>query len=290
MPNHPRPMHPPVLDEHLAADVPGGDDPDDVDSPHVRLERVGVVNGTPVRLGHLDPGAPEERHIRLVPGHAEDEIIGDRHALVAVDPQDHLGRTDLLDGRPQDRPDRSLGDPVLDVGLHPVLEAGKPIAPVGEGHPRARPVQRERGLDRRALAPDDEHLLSVVRMSFREVIADFGQVLARDVEPVGMVVRPGGQDDLPGGVGSGLTGLRPCRDREIAVVAGDAGDLLVRPDGQSFRLGEPQVVSQGVFPRGLGIADDQRHVRQFDQLRGRVEPQSDRELVDGVDEAPFLDH
>ena len=81
--------------------------------------------------------------------------------------------------------DRTLLDPVVDVGLDPVLDRlPHRRAAVDDRHLRAGTIELERRLRGRVLPADDHDLLPEERVRLCEVVRDVRQILARHAEPI----------------------------------------------------------------------------------------------------------
>ena len=88
----------------------------------------------------------------------------------------------------------------------------------------ARAMELKRGLGRRVLAADDDHLSAVIGMGLAIVVRDVRQVFPGDARLVGDVIGAGRDDDRARDPVAGAAGVgRLGRHREPAVRAGPGG-------------------------------------------------------------------
>src|ERR1700693_5503949 len=110
-----------VLDEDAADFDPAEDRAGEVEVGDIGFERLQVVRGDAVGPFERNAAALEEREIRLVADQREDGAGGELLPAGAPLHSDAV-RLDRLDAGAEEGPDLAGGDPVLQVGLDPVLD------------------------------------------------------------------------------------------------------------------------------------------------------------------------
>ena len=99
-----------------------------------------------------------------------------------------------------------------------------------------------------------------------------GQIFARDLEPVGMIVVPGCQDDGAPVMNRAAAVLRPRLDREhrsilsAGIPACDRNDLLVQRDPQLVCVTDPPIVPQSLRTGRLLVRRGKRDGTDLQQL------------------------
>ena len=94
-----------------------------------------------------DADLTHQRRVGPIPGH-DQNVISRQHLPLPVALDHDLRGADLHDAGLESRRDRPLGDPILDVWPHPVLDRSAELGvTVDECHVDAGPKQFKRRLD-----------------------------------------------------------------------------------------------------------------------------------------------
>src|ERR1041384_3267580 len=281
---------PPVLDEDLGDALRRRGAPRHVHAGHAGLQRVGIERGASRFRFELDAGRPEQLEVGVIAGEEVDPVGREAGGFTAWTAHHDGVRLDALHRGAPARGDLPRLDPVLEVGLEPVLDARLERGAAGdERNPRAGAIAAERLLHGGVLGAHDHHLPARGDVGLLAVVGHVGQLLAGDAEQVGMVEIAGGEhqaiaaDPL----------LAPAAGEpalHAAVGAPGAGEPREGADPQSLRPHDPPVVLERLLAGGLGAGAHQGVAADLEPLRGGEEDHPHGIADDGVGDGPRVDH
>ena len=235
-------------------------------------------------IADRDAEGPEEAVVRPIARHRHHPVV--RDLLDACWRAQHDRRLpDRVDRRIEVRADAAFLDPVLEIGLDPVLDLVRQRRPPhDERHVGSVTVTVERRLCGRVLGADDRDLLPDVAVWLGVVMRDLREVLAWHVQPVRHIEEADRDDHVAAGVLPLVSEDRECRLR-----AADLEHAFVQPDGNSFTRRYAAVVLDRLFPRGFVTLHGERMSADLDQLGGREELHPGGIAHDGIDQGALVD-
>ena len=204
----------------------------------------------------------------------------------------HAGGVDRGDLGLEAGGDLTAVDAVAEIRADPVLERAAGLrAPMNERDARPGPIQLQGGFRPRVPGADHDDVAIAMPVRFREIVRHLGEVLAGNVQRIGVVVVAEREHQLPSAVAAPLAArLRYGADLEATVAGREAHGLLVLSHPQPEGLHDAPVVHQSLGPVGLGALADEGEAGDLEQLRRREEDHLAGESLDRVDDAALLDH
>src|SRR5215831_6685036 len=188
----------------------------------------------------------------------------------------------------------SLDLPVLNsvfyIWTNPILHFfGDFSASMDQGDSGAGPVEFQGGNGGGVLRTDHGNVLVIIRMRFFVVVDHLREVFSRDVQQVGDIVIPGGEDDLARHVGAMAAVTVGAVHAECPIVARHVIYFLVLVDIQLVVIRHAAVVLERLSAVGLLVQAGHRDVADFKQLRSREERHVGGVIVERVRDAALFD-
>ena len=244
------------------------------------------MGGDAVGPFERDAAALEEGEVRLVTDQREDGVGRERLLPGGAFDEDRAAR-DLQDARSEERPDLSRPDPILQVGLDPVLDAlGDRGAPGDERDARAVPVEVEGRLGRGVLRAHDDDVASVEGVAGNVAPVDVGPVLAGDAEPLRIVEEPRRDDGRRSGERRRV--LLAPEDNAPFLSGPDADDRGVRDDLDPELLGDGAVIGERLQAGGVGLGSGEGDAGDVQEIAGREPAHLLGKMVERVEQKPLV--
>ncbi|MEX2583331.1 MAG: hypothetical protein WD766_08650 [Gemmatimonadota bacterium] len=262
-------MQLPVLDEDLVRVVACREDAGDVDAGHVRQHRGGIEGGDSGFFVDLDAQIEQHPRVGDVPDHRQDPVVPERRALARFETLDlHLAGADLPHHVSPVAWDRALGDPIVDIRLHPRFHpAVQLLEQVDDRDPRPLAPARESRVRGRVPTADDDHVLVEVRVRLGEVVLDLRKVGPGNAERARIVVVAGSDDDV---TGVEIPTYPLATDRVADECLGppvDPGDFVILHDVEVMVADDATIVAERLPARRLIARRGERDAADFQLLR-----------------------
>src|SRR4029077_7296932 len=186
----------PVFDKDLARPRAGNNHSGHIDTGHVAFECIGIAHRPHLGMRQFNSQRLQKFIVRMVSGQGKHKIVLQRaFALRRLDP--HRLRLDLQHAAVEVCGDFAFLDPVLNVGLDPVLHVAVDLRPaMHHAYPRSAPPQLQRRNRGGILGPDNEHVHIKIRVRLFVIMQHLAQFFTGNAQVVRQIVISRGCNDL----------------------------------------------------------------------------------------------